>query len=527
MSGKVNLDALIPREDFAVEGPDDSSSSLIQTIPVTQLERDNLVYGVLRKPDFQRETSEWSPDTICDFVGSFLAGDLIPAVILWRSRNGSLFVIDGSHRLSALIAWVQDDYGDGFRSKLFYEHQIPKEQIRVAENTRRLIKKNYGSYADHKMAVQNPTGAPPDLLKRATNLASLALQVQWVKGDADRAEASFFKINQQAAPINKTELRLLQSRRKPNAVAARAIVRSGTGHKYWSAFSSEVQTEVKTLASEIHQTLFTPELDTPIKTLDLPVAGKGYAAQSLPLIFDFVNLVNDVTEKTKVQDDTTGQLTIEYLKRCVRLVRRISGVHPSSLGLHPAIYFYGVNGRYQPSAFLAAVELVKQLENKNSFTKFTKVRREFEEFMLRHKDLINQITYKLGTRLKTATKTDAFRGGIPKLLYLYNFVIEKLLAGKTESDILAEMHKDKQLSFLQPRTPKPSEATPFEFNTDEKSTVFLREALNNLNRCKICNGAIHVNSITIDHITPKREGGSGIADNGQLAHPLCNSTIKG
>jgi hypothetical protein len=40
---------------------------------------------------------------------------LIPAIILWRSTGGYLFVIDGSHRLSALSAWVNDQ---GKRKKI-------------------------------------------------------------------------------------------------------------------------------------------------------------------------------------------------------------------------------------------------------------------------------------------------------------------------------------------------------------------------------------------------------------------------
>lgn len=482
MASTVNLDALIPREDFSITGQNDISSVLIQTIPITQLERGCMVASVLRKPDFQRETNEWSPNTVCEFVKSFLDGDLIPAVILWRSTNGNLFVIDGSHRLSALISWVQDDYGDGAHSREFYDHQITKEQLKVAESTRKLIHRTCGSYHDHKRALENPRGADPELLKRANTLASIALQVQWVKGDADRAEASFFKINQQAAPINKTELRLLQSRRKPNAVAARAIVRSGTGHKYWSAFQSETQTEVENIAKDINQIIFTPELNTPIKTLDLPVAGKGYAAQSLPLIFDFVNLVNHVTDKTKLVDDSDGTETIKYLKRCRKIIRRISGTHASSLGLHPAVYFYGTNGRYQPSAFLAMVSTFQNFEESNKFVEFTGIRPSFETFLLNHKDFISQVTYKLGTRLKTANKNEAFRGGIPKIAYLFNFAIDGFIAGKTEEQILAEIQNDQNLNFL--KLLPTDEIKSADFSTVEKSKVFLKEAINNLNKCK-------------------------------------------
>ena len=42
-------------------------------------------------------------------IESFLDGELIPAVILWQSAT-HIFVIDGGHRLSALLAWAHDDY---------------------------------------------------------------------------------------------------------------------------------------------------------------------------------------------------------------------------------------------------------------------------------------------------------------------------------------------------------------------------------------------------------------------------------
>jgi len=73
----------------------------------------------------------------------------------------------------------------------------------------------------------------------------------------------------------------LQSRNKPNALAARAIIRSGTGHKYWSRFHEAAQVEIEKEAKEINELLFTPTLRSPIKTLDLPVAGRGYSSQAL------------------------------------------------------------------------------------------------------------------------------------------------------------------------------------------------------------------------------------------------------
>ncbi len=91
----VNIDALIPREDFDVMRTAEDEALTSQTIQVRDLERGAFFYGALRKPDFQRETSEWDHRRVIGLVTTFIDGDLIPGVILWKNRD-LLFVIDGS-----------------------------------------------------------------------------------------------------------------------------------------------------------------------------------------------------------------------------------------------------------------------------------------------------------------------------------------------------------------------------------------------------------------------------------------------
>lgn len=91
-AGGVNLDALIPREDFAVgagvvAGGDDK-------IQISHFESRFFV-PFLRKPEFQRETVHWAPQKIVDLVIAFLDRRLIPAVILWRAGQYN-FVVDGA-----------------------------------------------------------------------------------------------------------------------------------------------------------------------------------------------------------------------------------------------------------------------------------------------------------------------------------------------------------------------------------------------------------------------------------------------
>jgi hypothetical protein len=65
-----------------------------------------------------------------------------------------------------------------------------------------------------------------------------------------------------------------------------------------------------------------------------------------------------------------------------------------------------------------------------------------------------------------------------------------------------------------------------QFPSDTKSEAFMKEAIATAMTCKICEGYIHVNSITVDHIERKEDGGSGTIDNAQLAHPYCNTGYK-
>ena len=105
----VVLDALIPREDFEIVSDIGNGGNTRNktTLSIEDLKYDSFFFAALRKPIFQRETNEWDPKKICAMIESFVDGELIPAIILWRNQSGYIFVIDGAHRLSSLGAWMQ------------------------------------------------------------------------------------------------------------------------------------------------------------------------------------------------------------------------------------------------------------------------------------------------------------------------------------------------------------------------------------------------------------------------------------
>jgi hypothetical protein len=395
----VNLDALIPRADFLETETDSdyAGQSGKHIATVSDLRREEAFSSTLRKPDFQRETSAWSPTMVEELVLAFVNGELIPAVICWQSSKRLSFVIDGAHRLSAVMAWLFDDYGDGKLSQQLNGFAVPDDQVRIARKTRDTIEAKIGSYESMKAEHKAP-GTVPKVSHLAPGLAHVTIPLLWVPGtDPKKAERAFYKINQSAVAIDPTELQILSNRTKPNAISARAIVRNAKGHKYWKDFSNAGKQEMEKGGQQIYSALYYPPMPDQIRQEDLPIAGRGYGTQTLPLIFDYVNIANgfavsDVSKSKKKfevqeQPPIDEAETLRTMSGAEKLCRRFTTTHDSSLGLHPAIYFYSSTGKHQPTAVLAIASLIMEMEKGGvkEFIRFTTLRASFEEYILSHK----------------------------------------------------------------------------------------------------------------------------------------------
>jgi hypothetical protein len=516
MSTKVILDALIPREDFDIK--DESITAVnrnVQTMSITDLDYNSFMYSAIKKPDFQRETNEWTPEKIYQLILCFTEGELIPSIILWKSVSNYIFVIDGSHRISALAAWVNDDYGDGKISRDFFDNNIPDEQIKAAKKTRDLINEKIGSYDELKDLARKPS-IDEAKTRRAKSLGSLALQLQWVEGNSQKAEESFFRINQQGIAISPTEIKLIEARHSANGLAARAIARSGKGHNYWSKFSEFVQSEIFKLANEINTVLFLPEYKTPIKTLDLPIAGPLLSGQSQQLILETINIANKLTGNEKVETDHNGDKTIDYLRKCKKIVNRINSIHVSSLGLHPMVYFYNMRGMHKTASYYAILGLIIYLEEEKKLNDFIMIREKFETIMIHYEYLVQMIV----RRYRASSIGHKF------ITKYYIRIMDLLMLGKSIDETMRTLVDSNEFEYLSKEIMPMEQVTSDRFTDGRKSNIFIVEALKTAPKCAICNGYLHKNSITIDHKTRKAEGGVGSVENGQLAHPYCNSTYK-
>jgi hypothetical protein len=428
-----------------------------------------------------------------------------------------VFVVDGSHRLSSLLAWINDDYGDGEISQKFYDGNISEEQKKAATEARKLIKEKIGAYKDYESLVSKPAQVDPKKQERVGNFAVGAISLQWVEGDARKAEESFFKINQKAAPISETEMRLLQARKTPNGVAARAVVRSGNGHKYWSDFSEQKQDEIETVAQEIHQLIFQPKLSNPIKTLDVPIVGNLSSSDKLELILEFINIVNNISTDNQLGEDSTGDKTIELLKKCKKVAQRINSSDPSSLGLHPIVYFYTQQGKPKIGSFYGVVSLILNLEQTKSWPKLIKVRKDFE-WVIWNYDMVPQLVAKKSDALQARELVRDF----------YLEVINKLSGGIDKKNAIAEIRAgDKRFATLKiSKKADTGEIQSKDFSRETKASAFIRDAIPGCPVCKICGGYLPSRFNSIDHITRKADGGLGILKNAQLTHPYCNTTYK-
>lgn len=512
MATRVNLDALVRREDFdETTAQSRPPGKRKDQLAVNDLVNGEFFFGVLRKPDFQRETSEWDPKKILSLIESFTSGDLIPAIILWQSKSNLTFIIDGSHRLSALAAWINDDYGDGDVSKTVYEGMLPEEQVEIGNEVRNLIRKKIGSYKDHRLAIEYPDKVTPEILARSKALGTVSVQVQWVEGDSKNAELSFRKINEQGVPINSTEKKILNARTKPIGYAARAIIRGGKGHNYWQKFSPELQAELKNTAKEVNELLFCPKLKNPIKTLDLPLAGKVFSAQALPVIWDFLRIVNPLDEIDA--DDETGSVTLQFLKNCKKTAQRINSDDQGSLGLHPIVYLYAGNGRHKPASLYALTDLVLDFEKTGNFTAFIGVREEFETLLLENDHVIQQIVRKYRSAV----------GSYEAIKDFYLTCIQRLAEEKSRVHVIDEVSQLQRFAFLTKPTIEQPSAEDADFSQAVKSRTFIKTALVGAPRCAICGGYVHTSSISIDHAKDKKFGGDASAENAQITHPYCNS----
>ena len=163
------------------------------------------------------------------------------------------------------------------------------------------------------------------------------------------------------------------------------------------------------------------------------------------------------------------------------------------------------------------VAFVAKLVANGQLGDFVRVRSAFESFMLEYDYLAQQINRKFRTAQRSYPYVSSF------------FEHVRLgLARKEPNDLIIDsIRKMNDFNFVTIEKPQPKKGKPGEkFTRDDKSAIFLRDVLQTAPRCRICQGYVHRNAISIDHIERRVEGGTSGIENGQLTHPYCNTGYK-
>ena len=280
------------------------------------------------------------------------------------------------------------------------------------------------------------------------------------------------------------------------------------------------------IGKSIYSALYIPPLKTPPKTEELPVAGHGYGSQTLPLIFDLVNIANkfpveDASKNKKKYLVPQGHAkpeegsTLDAMRATQRLISRITTTDPSSLGLHPAIYFYAANYRHQPTSVLAVAQFIQDMTDQDSFLVFTRHRAQFEDFLVNHKMFINQLTVKHGSMVK----------GFSQIRDYYQFILGQLQVGRSEKEIESDLAADEKYQTLVNERPTLSKKAK-SFSQDAKNVKLMIDVLASAFVCNICGARIDKKAMHLDHVIEKSNGGVADIANSQWLHPYCDSTAK-
>jgi hypothetical protein len=105
---------------------------------------------LLKKPDTQRITYTWTPKECVDFLERLLNAEYVPDVILWPAPDDLLIVVDGCHRLSTLVGWIEDDWGDNLPSEAYTDETHEIQSKSAAQCVRELLQeRDIGFFSDY------------------------------------------------------------------------------------------------------------------------------------------------------------------------------------------------------------------------------------------------------------------------------------------------------------------------------------------------------------------------------------------
>jgi hypothetical protein len=142
--GAVNLDAMIPYRPGAYTLFD--NPEIFWALDFAQLADEKFAAMLTKWLYRERRTWHWAPDEIARYIGRLTRGDAKYPVVLHHTDPQLIRVQHGKHRLSAILAWIRNDYGDGDYSKVFTGERIAPADAAAAKACRAAVRESAGIF---------------------------------------------------------------------------------------------------------------------------------------------------------------------------------------------------------------------------------------------------------------------------------------------------------------------------------------------------------------------------------------------
>jgi hypothetical protein len=552
---KVYLDHLIPRENLRYQRPQQAFRDTGTTKQPILTLRDFLVQSeykaVYRKPDFQRSTFAWTPEDCVLLLESVVQSQVVPSIIMWRSPdNGFRYILDGGHRISVVIAWLQDDWGES-QVDLFDNPQQAELVRRAARQVRSLVEERIGKISDYELAaqeivrltkegrnpsqemgnLQNGKALERGLFFQALRSGDVLFNILWVNGDYKTAEQSFLKINRSGRLLTDWEKRLIENRDSSFARLVMSLASVHSAPYYWpdtvddEVDRPQIEAQVPVILEKIKyldKVLFQPEYRKPIVSPTQPImvaTGEKrpyYIAELLTIVKGYRGQSNETEELLAVDRDGPVSQIVDngyrHITGAVELFDHIVGnpdpTDPAnkSVEIVPLLYFYKSDGFYIRSLLYGFIYwLCQGNENEVRARKelFSAYRGNFERFFGNDKDLLVQaLGRNVGSGAEVTLQTALYFDKLLQLLIKYGGNVEdedllneygEMVAGLTKGTKQSATHQAVRSRI---------------FTSRQKSVTLIDAHLSSMHTCEICRGKLDpMKKVQHDHKQRRRDGG--------------------
>ena len=591
MSNSVYLDHLIEREAFLYKSAQDlpnAKPNSTQRVALLQLmaSGDNRRGGFrrqLRKPDFQRATWAWSPNQCVELLDSLLKNSVVPSVILWSSPDQFIYVLDGGHRISVLLAYLTDDWGDKNLQRL-NSSDIEQVKKTATEVRKQLRLKGIASFEEHRAAdalyeqiLEEPSASEKNeaeirsrMGERDYKLAKtyqgwivedVGFSIQWVTGNYNDAEESFLRINSSGTNLSDWEITLVRFRRSSFARVVTSLAYPEFIDRYWpitnvsgESLSLEAQQSAQTIVGQcqqIEQLLWEPRNAQPgsryrpllVPSASEPESQPFYIGELLTIIQGQQGQpaqTRALMEKSLKPDPE--QILADGRNLCSKTLDALShlrGRTVYSLGIVNAAYFYnpeGVAVRSLFYGFLFWITYGTKAEIQQRKEIFCAFRGEFEAKLLKHKsDIIRRISRRIGSGGEVTFRTAHYFQGLLELVIKHRINLESAEFDSAHAALLEDLRKSSAKadsltatadSTGDANTPPSNVVSARVATPKQRSRITLQEELATMRLCGICGGRLLIddpqNELQFDHKVPHREGGPTSDPNLRQTHAFCN-----